>query len=84
MSVFTDNIRNTPALSQVTVLEATWSDIPEDIVDEIRDLWTDAEFGNDNHYYSWTGNSYDVERYPLTTKYLEDHGVKECLIHYWW
>lgn len=42
---------NTPALRQVFVLEATWTDCPQPVVDEIREIWSHMEFGNDNYYY---------------------------------
>lgn len=75
---------NSPAISLVTVLEATWTDCPLEVQNEIRVLWRDNEFGNDNNYYSWFGDEDEARQYPEIDRYLTAHGVTKCLIHYWW
>jgi hypothetical protein len=89
--VYKDN----PALRQVTVLEAQWTDLPEDVVEDVRRLWRNRELGNDDFYASWDADDfYTTEdpddkfrheyKYPAIAKYLRDNDVEECLIHYWW
>lgn len=76
--------KNTPALKQVTVLEATLTDLPKPVKDEIRNLWADMEFGNDNYYYSWFPDD-DPQIYPIIGAYLKEHKVEgPVLIHWWW
>lgn len=78
-----------PALQTTFVLEAQLSDLPEDVVEEVRRLWRDYEYGNDSHYHTW--DFYDggevtpeSEEYPLIAQYLRDKNITECLIHWWW
>lgn len=40
---------NVPALKQQWVLDAQWTDCPEEVEKEIKDLWRFHELGND-HY----------------------------------
>lgn len=80
----------------VVVLEAQASPLPREVYDEIRDLWSNNEFGNDNYYYRWTewdfaaADEVDNEDsiyyggYPAIAAYLREHGIEKCLIHYWW
>lgn len=80
--------------SQQTILEAQDNKIPEDVKEEITRLWKDAGLGNDFFYYPFdvAQSKYDMEEYPdevmfvypTIIKYLEDNGVEECLIHFWW
>lgn len=79
-----------PAIRQTTVVHAQWSDMPEEVVDAVRDMWSNREFGND-YYYVELGeedfhdaDSDDEYGYPVIAKYLRDNGITECLIHYWW
>jgi hypothetical protein len=83
-----------PALTQQWVLEATWTDIPDDVNYEIRDIWENQEFGNDDYYYQWSDADKEgpwygegkllKEMYPKLASYLAERDVSSCLIHYWW
>lgn len=86
-----------PAISQVTVFNAQWTDCPVEVEDEVKKLWHWQEFGNDNYYYSWDTNSEywgeeDIdgssqtvgEAFPLIDEYLKSKGITKCLIHWWW
>ena len=78
-----------PALKPTTILEATWTNCPTDVKKEIRALWINQEFGNDNYYYKWeidiiNQDGKENNPYPAITKYLADNNITECLIHYWW
>jgi hypothetical protein len=84
--VYKDN----PAITSVFIVEAQWSDIPEDVYEEIRDLWYANEYGNDHYYYSWISEDFataedddwaeevgieDEYRYKKIAKYLRDNGL---------
>jgi hypothetical protein len=78
-----------PAIREVTVVEATLTDMPENIVDEVRQLWINCEFGNDHYYFRWETiaeiGEYGAEtNYPNLYKYMVDNKIEKCLIHYWW
>lgn len=74
---------NIEAISKVTILEATWTNCPEDVKKDIRTLWQDNEYGNDLYYHSWDSTD-DEGEYPAIRKYLDDHNIEKCLIHFWW
>jgi len=73
-----------PALSQVWLLEAQWSDIPKDVQDEVKKIWRENNYGNDYYYFVWDKIWDDDEQYPALAKYLSERNVTKCLIHYWW
>jgi hypothetical protein len=80
----------------MTVLEAQTTPLSREVYDEIVELWSDNELGNDTHYYHWTEHDFhaadDADNpdsvyyngYPAIAAYLREHGVEQCLIHYWW
>lgn len=76
-----------PALKQVTILDVQWSDCPEEVRDDVRELWIDRELNNDNCIVKYARN-FDVEEYseayPTLYRYLEENNIKECWIHWWW
>lgn len=82
-----------PAVSQITVFNAQWTDCPIEVEEEVKRLWADNELHNDNCYYSWStddpendsGDEFsDAHKYPIIAEYLESKGIKTCLIHWWW
>lgn len=91
-------IRNpTPAVQQVYVFNAQWTDCPVEVEAEVKQLWRDREFGNDNYYAKWDRdddagwteedgdeNKLFREKYPIIDEYLMSKGVEKCLIHWWW
>lgn len=89
-----EHFTRTPALQQEWILEATWTDIPEDVHKEIENLWTVIEYGNDHYYFAWKSDEewwYDgdgdqtyEQRFPAIGNYLKENNIEECLIHYWW
>lgn len=74
------------------VLEAVYSNMPQEVMEEIEKIWQDYELGNDYYYFSYNVSQQEylneagdvTTDYPNLSKYLEDSGIKECLIHYWW
>lgn len=45
------------AISQMTVFNVQWTDCPVEVEAEIRRLWREADFGNDNYYFGWKRDS---------------------------
>ena len=85
--------KNDSAITNKVVVTAQWSDMPEEVVEEVKDLWRNMEFGNDYYYYPWGEQDfYDAENedigeefgYPVIAKYLREHNITECLILFWW
>ena len=70
-------------IKSVIVMDVQWSDCPEDVVKEVKQLWGDYDHGND-YYYQKFDVLESYEDYPLIAKYLESKGILECLIHWWW
>jgi hypothetical protein len=85
-----------PAIKDVKVVEATWTDLPQEVRDDIRQLWQDYEYGNDHFYHSWSiehHDAWDTEwnlipdefLYPELRAYMVDNDLPEgTLIHFWW
>jgi hypothetical protein len=42
------------ALKQRWVFEATHKDVPKEVEEQVHDLWTANEYGNDHYYYKTT------------------------------
>lgn len=76
---------NTPAISRPVVITAQWTDLPEEVVEEVRRLWSEGEYGNDYYYVN-----FDVEednwdgQYPNLVAYMKEHDLESALIHFWW
>lgn len=73
-----------PAIRKTVVLEATLTDCPEEVREEIFKLWQEMDFGNDYYYYPWRVDFEDDFTYPAIHSYLQAQGITECLIHFWW
>lgn len=72
------------SVKQVTVFDPQYGDVPEEVVEEIRQLWADNEYGNDFYYYTWVPD-YDGENYPKINRFFKKHNVTgDILIHWWW
>lgn len=84
--------KNVDPVKQVTVLDVQWSNLSEEVVDDVRKLWENMELGNDVCYVRWDEQDFhdtDTEedeqyRYPALAEYLRSRGIEKCLIHYWW
>lgn len=71
------------AIQQRTIFEVQWTDCPVEVEAEVKQLWRDQSLGNDYYYAEWDDEEM-CEDYPVISRYLRKHGVKECLIHWWW
>lgn len=72
-----------PCLNQVYLLEVQWTDCPEDVKQDVRDLWNYREFGNDHYYYRWDIDDEEKalaenEEYVLEYAKSEDYKYPEC------
>ena len=78
----------TPCVTQRTVLEIQWSDCPQDVIDEVREIWKDRARNliNDNSYMN-IEEDWDLEfgdEHPNLRDYLRSKGITNCLVHWWW
>ena len=84
-------------IEAMNVFEVQWSNCPDEVEKEVRQLWKDDDrLGNDAYYYSWDGENEDSgdgsdldemcdqQRYPVIAAYLKSRGIEKCLIHWWW
>lgn len=81
---FLGDAGNSPGHKPVTVIEATWTDIPHEVYDEIQKMWEDRNYGNDHYYHKWYKHS-DEENYPAVANFIKSENLEgDILIHYWW
>jgi len=74
-------------LRPVQFMDVQWSNCPQEVEGDVRELWKDQGLGND--VYIW---KYDVDdlsdsdtSYPILQKYLKERGCKgTVIIHWWW
>tara|TARA_B100000929_G_scaffold108179_1_gene85691 strand:- start:321 stop:650 length:330 start_codon:yes stop_codon:yes gene_type:complete len=75
------------SVKQVTVLDAQWSDCPVEVEDEVKQIWTDFELGNDRYVYQTQMDDQLREEYPKVYLWLQHKGVKEgqeVWVYWWW
>lgn len=77
----------TKSVRNVLVLDVQWSDCPDIVEDEVRDMWYSRELGNDNYIIKTTVDLEMYEEYPNTYMWLKLNSVAdgtEIWIHWWW
>ncbi len=71
---------------QMRLFDVQWSNCPVEVENEVRQLWRDYEFGNDNYYVKWSDSM--AEGYPLIAEFMFRNGYykseEKILIHWWW
>lgn len=75
------------SIKQVYLFDVQWSDCPEAVEVEVKELWRDREFGNNDYYAKETVDVELFERYPMIYFWLKHKGLEEgqeLLIHWWW
>ena len=75
------------SVSKRWYFDVQWSDCPNLVKDEVRDIWRDHEFGNDNYIYKGTLDNEFFEYYPRIYMWLKHKGVVEdedFIVHWWW
>lgn len=88
--------RDRDPVRQVTLLDVQWSNLDEEIVEEVRNLWRLEGLPNDSSYLTWRVAE-EIEKdkdwveagrpggaCPKLNEYLKSRDIEECLIHYWW
>ncbi len=71
-------------IQAVNLFDVQWSNCPVEVEAEVKQIWRDAELGNDVYIYKWDGDDIDPESYPIVAAYLKSRGITKCLIHWWW
>lgn len=72
---------------KVWFFDVQWSDCPNLVQDEVRDIWKLNELGNDRYCYKCLLDDELFDRYPRTYMWLKHKGVQEyenVVIHWWW
>lgn len=75
------------SIQKVWFFDVQWSDCPKFVEREVRQLWKDREFGNDNYFAKFDVGSELFERYPNIYFWLVHKGVplgERVHIHWWW
>ena len=85
---FNDDWKDSPGggtdcIQAMNVFEVQWSNCPAEVETEVRKLWSNMSFGNDNYYYAWDPAD-DDDTYPVIAAYLKSRSIGKCLIHWWW
>lgn len=60
-----------PALKKQWVLDAQWTDLPEEVEQVVKEIWRWREFGNDNYMYRTTPEelkSFMTDAYDIQTE----------------
>lgn len=75
---------------QVIVYDLQRGGIPDDVSQEVEQMWVDNELGNDHCYFQWDHEEYTGD-YPAIAAFilkdLEGRTSSEdetILIHWWW
>ena len=72
-------------LRKQLVLDVQWSNCPIEVVDEVKDIWKNNCYGNDNFIHKYKIKSHD--QYHHLNRYLSKKGVGDdevVWIHWWW
>lgn len=75
------------SVRKVWYFDVQWSDCPEYVEDEVRQLWTDRELGNDCYIAKVDLDEELFSEYPRIYYWLKHKGVGEgeqVIIHWWW
>lgn len=89
------NFDHIEAIRKVTVLDVTWTNCPEDVMEAVREIWSYYEYGNDNYIHKTSID--DLTDFleedetnsfvKVIIDYLEAKGLEndeEIWIHFWW
>lgn len=75
------------SLTKVWFFDAQWSDCPDEVEKEVKQIWKDYELGNDRYMYKTTMDEELFQEYPGVYFWLEYKGVQkgeEVIVHWWW
>lgn len=71
----------------IKFFDVTWTDTPEYVKEEVRQLWSDYELGNDRYIYKTQLDEELFESYPRIYLWLQHKDVQpneKIIIHWWW
>lgn len=75
------------AVQQRWTLNAQWTDCPEHIIEQVKQMWDDFELGNDFCMIKCVVDIQMMHDYSDLYDYLLEQGVpykSEIWIHWWW
>lgn len=75
------------SIRNVKYFDVQWSDCPLVIKEEVRNIWSTYDLGNDNYIYKCSLDEELFNEYPLIYLWLDFNGVEpdeSVIIHYWW
>lgn len=67
--------------------DVQWSDCPQIVEDEVRELWCSRQLGNDDYLWRTNMNLELFDEYPNIYFWLKCKGVpegEEVIVHWWW
>lgn len=87
-----EDLRDIDPSAKSTVRKVNFFDVqssgcPIEVVNEVRQLWSAYELGNDHYIYKTELDLELFDEYPRIYYWLKMNGIKEneqVLIHYWW
>lgn len=71
----------------IKFFDVTWTDTPEYVKQEVRQLWADFSLGNDHYIYKTELNEELFESYPRIYLWLQHKNVQlneKVIINWWW
>ena len=75
------------SIRKVTFFDVQWSDCPDFVQQEVKQLWSDYSLGNDYYFYKASLDDKLFECYPRIYYWLKHKGVledEEVIVHWWW
>lgn len=83
------NLQGIPknSIRKIQYFDVQWSDTPEFVLEEVRQLWSDYELGNDRYIYKTNLDDELFVSYPRIYFWLKHNNVKEdeeVIVHWWW
>lgn len=76
-----------PSVTKKWFFDVQWSDCPELIEKEVKQIWRNQELGNDNYIWKTVVDVELFTEYPRVYFWLKHNGVPEnedVIIHWWW
>lgn len=83
------NLKGVPnsSVRKVHLFDVQWSDTPEFVLEEVKQMWCDYNLSNDNYIYKTNLDNNLFKTYPRIYFWLKHKKVKEdeeVIIHWWW
>lgn len=75
------------SVNKIWFFDVQWSDCPIEVESEVKHIWSNCEYGNDDYVYKTELNDDLFDDYPKVYLWLKFKGVQEnekVLINWWW